>query len=94
MLIEKAEIEVKPGSEETFQQGITERGMPLLRSVPGVKWVKFGRGVEHPSKFVFLVEWESMAAHTAFNKSAIHPEFIALFAPHGVGGMMEHFEVD
>ena len=94
MLIEKAVLEVRPGSEEAFHRSITERGVPLLASVPGVNWVKFGRGVESPGKFLFLVEWESMAAHAAFNDSAIHADFLALFAPHAIGGTMEHFEVD
>jgi heme-degrading monooxygenase HmoA len=94
MLIEKAVIEIRPGSEETFHQSIAEHGVPLLAAVPGVKWVKFGRGVENPGKFLFLVEWDSMAAHAAFNESAVHSDFVALFAPHGIGGAMEHFEVD
>ncbi len=94
MLVEKAEIQVKPGTEEVFHRSILDHGVPLLASVPGVKWVKFGRGVENPNRFMFLVAWQSIESHTAFNKSPIHPEFLALFAPYAIGGAMEHFEVD
>jgi heme-degrading monooxygenase HmoA len=92
MLLERAEIQVKAGSEEAFAAVMAERGLPLLRAVPGVKSAKLGRGVENPAKFMFLVEWDAMEAHAAFNQSAVHPEFLGLFAPYAEGGAMEHFQ--
>ena len=93
MLLERSEIQVKEGLEEEFAQVMMERGLPMLTATPGVKWAKIGRGVEHPGKFIFLVEWDAMDSHTAFNKSAAHPEFLALFAPYAQGGVMEHFQM-
>lgn len=93
MLVEKSVIRVKSGVEEAFQQVIEERGVPLLAAVPGVKWVKFGRGVENPSNFIFLIEWDRMESHADFNKSPVHPEFLSLFAPYAEAGAMEHFEI-
>ena len=93
MLLERSEIEVAPGLEQEFAEVMTARGLPLLTAVPGVKWAKFGRGVENPGKFVFLVEWDAMESHAAFNKSAVHPEFLALFAPFARSGVMEHFQM-
>lgn len=93
MLLERAEIQVKVGREEEFAGVMLERGLPLLTAVPGVKSAKIGRGVENPDKFMFLVEWDSLEAHAAFNKSIVHPEFLALFAPYAQGGAMEHFQI-
>jgi len=93
MLLERSEIEVKPGVEDEFAQVMTDRGLPLLTAVPGVKWAKIGRGVESPSKFIFLVEWDALESHAAFNQSAVHPEFLALFAPYAQTGVMEHFRM-
>lgn len=93
MLLEKSEIQIKAGSEEAFAKVMADRGLPLLTAVPGVKWAKIGRGVENPQKFIFLVEWEAMDAHAAFNKSAAHPEFLQLFGPYAEGGAMEHFQM-
>jgi heme-degrading monooxygenase HmoA len=84
---------VKPGLEEEFAQLMLDRGLPLLTAVPGVKSAKIGGGVENPSKFIFLVEWDSLESHTAFNQSAVHPEFLALFAPYAQAGVMEHFRI-
>ena len=93
MLLERSEIQVTPGLEEEFARVMLDRGLPLLSSVPGVKWAKMGRGIESPTKFIFLVEWDALDSHTAFNQSAVHPEFLALFAPYARGGAMEHFQM-
>ena len=93
MLLERTEIQVKAGVEEEFEAAMHERGLPLLTSVPGVKWAKIGRGVESPSKFIFLVEWDSMEAHGEFHKNPVRPEFLSLFAPYAESGAMEHFEM-
>lgn len=93
MLLERSEIQVKAGLEDEFASVMEERGLPLLTAVPGVKRAKIGRGVENPSKFIFLVEWETLDAHEAFNKSAVHPEFLQLFAPYAEAGAMEHFQI-
>lgn len=92
MLLERAEIEVKTGAEDEFASVMNLRGLPLLTAVPGVRSAKIGRGVENPRKYLFLVEWESLDAHAAFNESAVHPEFLQLFAPHTETGVMEHFQ--
>jgi len=93
MLLERSEIQVKPGLEDEFAQVMQARGLPLLTGVPGVKSAKIGRGVENPSKFIFLVEWDALESHAAFNQSAVHPEFLALFGPYAQGGVMEHFQM-
>jgi len=91
VLLERAEIQVKAGTEDEFAAVMDGRGLPLLIAVPGVRSAKIGRGVENPSKFLFLVEWETLDAHAAFNESAVHPEFLQLFAPYAENGVMEHF---
>ena len=93
MLLERSEISIKAGLEEEFENVMKERGLPLLASVPGVLQAKIGRGVESPTKFLFLVEWDALESHAAFNKSPVHPEFLKLFAPYAVGGAMEHFQM-
>lgn len=94
MLLERSEITVRPGHEEAFAEAMRERGMPLLRAVPGVRMANCGRGEENPDRFLILVEWDSMEHHTAFRTLPVYPEFGALFAPHSIAGSMEHFHMD
>jgi heme-degrading monooxygenase HmoA len=94
MLVERAEMLIKEGSENQFWAAMRTSGLSILKNAPGVNMVKLGQGVENPSKFMLLVEWESIDAHTAFTKMPIFAEFRALLAPYTVGGAMEHFTME
>jgi len=62
MVIEVADIQVTPGSEDAFTDAF--RGVrDVLDSTPGCRSVRMTRGVESPSRFVLLVEWDSGEAH-------------------------------
>ena len=93
MLLERAEIMITEGTEKAFAAAMHERGLAMLKAVPGVRSVQFGRGVENPSKFMLLVEWDSLDSHTAFAKSTIYSPFAKIFVPFSKGGSMEHFEM-
>jgi len=93
-LIERSELLIKEGMEEDFATMMREQGSPLLAGVPGVAAVKFGRGVENPGKFMLTVHWETMDAHTAFNKTSACTDLRQLIRPFSKGGSMEHFEME
>jgi len=93
MPLERAELVIREGAEYEFAAAMGEHGVPLLKSVPGVRSVSFGRGIENPNKFMLLVDWESMAAHAAYNKSPASPALREIIRPYSIGGSMEHFEM-
>ena len=62
MVLEVADIAVTPGSEEDFvaaYRSVRE----VLAGTPGCRSVRMTRGIESPSRFVLLVEWDDVAAH-------------------------------
>jgi heme-degrading monooxygenase HmoA len=62
MVLEVASIHVQPGSEEAFAsayRGVRE----MVAATPGFVSIRMTRGVESPSRFVLLVEWDSVEAH-------------------------------
>jgi heme-degrading monooxygenase HmoA len=62
VVLEVADINVRPGKESEFEAAY--RGaVDVLRSTPGCQSVRMTRGVESPSRFVLLVEWDSVDAH-------------------------------
>lgn len=92
MVLEVATITVTPGAEEAFLASY--RGArDVLAGTHGCRSVRLTRGVESPSTFVLLVEWDSVEAHednfrqterfTAW-REAIGPHFAA--PPH-----VEHY---
>jgi heme-degrading monooxygenase HmoA len=93
MLLERTELLINEGEETAFATAMQATGLALLAAVPGVMSVNLGRGVENPAKFMLLVEWKSMDAHVAYNKTPTSGVIRALIRPFSKGGSMEHFEM-
>lgn len=62
MVLEVALINVVAGQDEEFTRAYTQ-AREVLAGTPGCRSVRMTRGVESPSKFVLLVEWDSVDAH-------------------------------
>lgn len=94
MLLEIAEIEVRPGAEDEFARAMRETGLRQLAACEGVISVGFGRGVENPGKFTFNVVWTSIDAHMKARDLESFGRFRAAFADLTVGGAMSHYVMD
>jgi len=94
MLLERAELQCRPGLETEFEAVLKGRVSEILLATAGVNSVRVGRGEENPDKFMLLVHWDSMEAHAAFKSTPLYPEFGPLFGPYSIGGAMEHFNFD
>ncbi len=93
MVLEIAEISIAPGQEAAFIQAYREARAHVEVS-PGLRSIRMTRGVESPSRFVLLIEWDSVEAHEQgfreterFNawREAIGPYFAE-------PPLVEHFE--
>jgi heme-degrading monooxygenase HmoA len=62
MVLEIALIDVRPGQEDAFATAYA-RARPIVATTPGCRSVRMTRGIESPSRFVLLVEWDSVEAH-------------------------------
>jgi heme-degrading monooxygenase HmoA len=92
MVLEVALIDVKEGSEDDFAAAYT-KGREILSTTPGLISVRMTRGVESPSRFVLLVEWESVEAHLDnFRATDRFTQWRALIGPYFNGApRVEHF---
>jgi heme-degrading monooxygenase HmoA len=91
MITEIATISIAPGQEEAFEAAMRHGGIGHLSACPGVSKVSFGRGVEDPSKFAFVVEWDSLEAHGDARNTDAFAAFRASMGAMAIGGTMEHF---
>lgn len=91
MVLEVARFAVTPGSEDAFAAAVAE-GVQLVSATPGFGSARLLRGVESPSRFVLLVEWDSVAAHEGFRASDRFGPWRALVGPHfAAAPEVEHF---
>jgi heme-degrading monooxygenase HmoA len=82
MVLEQAVIDVTAGQEEAFEQAFyTAR--PILAGTPGCLSVCMHHGIETPSRFLLLVEWETIENHLVdFRESERFAQWRTLIGPY------------
>lgn len=92
MVLEVALIDVLPGHEDAFAAAYAQ-GQPILAGATGCRSVRMTRGIESPTRFVLLVEWDSVEAHEEnFRATERFEQWRALIGPHFAGPpVVEHF---
>jgi heme-degrading monooxygenase HmoA len=92
MVLEVALIDVIPGQEDAFAAAY-RLGHPILASSPGCRSVRMTHGIESPSRFVLLVEWDSVEAHDQnFRETERFQQWRGLIGPHfAKPPLVEHF---
>jgi heme-degrading monooxygenase HmoA len=91
MVTEIAVLTVAEGSEAAFAKVMTEVGAPALKGLPGAQSVRIGGGIETPTRFAVVIEWDSVEAHMAATKTEAFKTFSLAVKPYVVGMTMEHF---
>jgi heme-degrading monooxygenase HmoA len=92
MVLEVALIDVLAGQEEAFAV-VYLKARSGLAETPGCRTVRMTRGIESPSRFVLLVEWDSVAAHEEnFRATERFTTWRSLIGPYFAGPpVVEHF---
>jgi len=71
MVTEFAEIEIKPGTQDKFREGV-ESCKPLFARAPGCHGLELHHTIEHPNLFILLIKWDSVQHHESMRAS---PDF-------------------
>ena len=92
MVTEHAVIAVHPGSEEDFVAAFGEARLTIT-AAPGCLDARLLRGIERPSSFLLLIEWETVEAHTeGFRNSPLFAEWRRVVGPFFASPIeVEHF---
>jgi heme-degrading monooxygenase HmoA len=75
MILEHALLQVKPGLETAFEQAMRD-ALPFISATPGFVKLEVRPCLEAKGKFLLLVAWETLEAHTqAFRGSERYAEW-------------------
>lgn len=93
MVLEHALLDVVPGREAEFEAAF-DRATAIIASSAGFGGLRLQRCVERPSRYLLLVEWDTLDDHvTGFRGSPAYDEWRALlhhfYDPFPV---VEHYE--
>lgn len=93
MVLEVAEIKITPGHEDAFKEAYRS-AREHVRVSPGLRSIRMTQGVENPSRFVFLIEWDSVEAHDrGFRETDRFPKWREAIGPFfAEAPFVEHFE--
>jgi heme-degrading monooxygenase HmoA len=92
MVLEVALIDVTAGQEDQFAAAYAE-AHGVLAGTPGCRSVRMTRGIESPSRFVLLVEWDCVEAHLEnFRNTERFGTWRGLIGPYfAAPPLVEHF---
>jgi heme-degrading monooxygenase HmoA len=80
MILEIAQIEVKPGMEADFETGVKNAG-PVFKRAKGCTGMALQRSHEKPQRYRLFVQWETLENHNKdFRESADFQEWRKLVA--------------
>jgi heme-degrading monooxygenase HmoA len=92
MVTERAELPIASGREAEFERQFPAAGA-LIRQAPGCQSVALSRGVENSSKYLLLVQWNTLEDHRAFARSDALVRFRDLVGAFFAGKpATEHFQ--
>jgi heme-degrading monooxygenase HmoA len=92
VIVEKAIFQVTPGSEAEFEQAV-DQAKEVLAQAAGFRSLKLMRGIEEPSTFLLINEWDTVEDHmVGFRESELFPQWRALIGPYfAAPPEVEHF---
>lgn len=75
MILEHAPLSVIPGRESEFESAFAQ-ARKIIESMPGFICLRLARGLESPSTYLLLVEWQNLEDHTkGFRGSAEYQQW-------------------
>ncbi len=78
MILEVAVLDVRPGETEAFEAAFQE-ARAIIASMPGHRSHQLQRCVGNADRYLLLVEWDTLEAHTVgFRQSAEYQRWKAL----------------
>jgi heme-degrading monooxygenase HmoA len=78
VILERAELSVRPGGEDAFEQAFAQ-AKALIAASPGFAGLSLSRCLERPSVYLLLVEWQRLEDHTeGFRGSPEYQQWRAL----------------
>jgi heme-degrading monooxygenase HmoA len=75
MILEIAQIDIKPGTEAEFESGVRQ-ALPIFKRARGCRGLTLQRSIEKPSRFRLFIHWDTLENHTVdFRGSADFQEW-------------------
>ena len=95
MILEVADIRIAPGQNAEFEAALAHGLSSVASKAEGYKMHKVHKGIESPERYLLMIWWETLEAHTVgFRQGPLFPQWRAIVGPFfAVPPAVEHFEL-
>jgi heme-degrading monooxygenase HmoA len=92
LILERAIFAVKPGEEQQFEAAM-EQAKDVISQSGGFRSFRLQRGIEQPSSYLLLIEWDSVEDHMqGFRESELFVRWRELIGPYfAAAPEVEHY---
>lgn len=93
MILEVADIRIKPGSQAAFDAAIQQGLETVISKAKGYRGHKVQKGIESTDRYLLMIYWETVENHTVdFRQSPAFQEWRGYVGPHfAAPPAVEHF---
>jgi heme-degrading monooxygenase HmoA len=93
MVLEIADIRIRPGTQSEFDLAIQNAVASVLSKAEGFRGYKINRGIESPERYLLMVFWDTLENHTIdFRGSPAFAQWRAMVGPFfAAAPSVEHF---
>ena len=93
MILEVADIRIRPGTQAEFDIAIQQGVASVLSKSPGFRGYQINKGIESPERYLLMVFWDTLENHTIdFRGSPAFAQWRALVGPYFASApTVEHF---
>jgi heme-degrading monooxygenase HmoA len=83
MILEVADIRIRPGEQQKFEAALHRGVDSVIRHSRGFRSYKVEHGIESPERYLLLIEWETLENHTVdFRQSERFAQWRAIVGPY------------
>jgi heme-degrading monooxygenase HmoA len=95
VILEIADIRIAPGQQAAFEEAIQRGLATVIAQAEGMCGWKVNRGIESPERYVLMIFWDTLEAHTVgFRQGPLFARWRAIVGPFfATPPLVEHFEL-
>ena len=95
MILEIADIRIKPGQQTAFEEAIQRGIATVVSQAKGMRGYKVNKCIETPERYVLQIFWDKLEDHTvAFREGPLFTQWRAIVGPFFASPpLVEHFDL-
>lgn len=95
MILELADIRIRPGENAAFDEAITRGLNTVIAHAHGYRGHKVNRGIESAERYILQIFWDTLEDHTVgFRESEAFTQWRGIVGPFfAAPPVVEHFEL-